>query len=98
MMLSRVVLPQPDGPSKAYAPPSDHSNVSCFSAQSSGVRGLGRYVWLIFFKVIFAIRAPEVSIRAALILAQFANSRLGVAHDAISLPSVLKYMQWSVLI
>jgi hypothetical protein len=35
MMLSSVVLPQPEGPSSAYAPPSFHVIVIGRSAQAS---------------------------------------------------------------
>ena len=35
MIFSKVVLPQPDGPNKAYAPPSFQSIFTSRSAQSS---------------------------------------------------------------
>ena len=41
-MFSRVVLPQPDGPSSAYAPPSASWRSIRFSAQSTSVAGFAR--------------------------------------------------------
>ena len=38
-MFSKVVLPQPEGPRSAYAPPSAHSRSMRLSAQSASPAG-----------------------------------------------------------
>src|SRR5207253_8446635 len=58
MMFSRVVLPQPEGPSKALALPASHSRSRRLRAQSASLRGWTWYVCRMFASLMRAMPCP----------------------------------------
>src|SRR5438445_5507930 len=58
MMFSKVVLPQPEGPSKALALPASHSRSRRLRAQSASLRGWSWYVCRMFASLMRAMPCP----------------------------------------